>query len=88
MLDDARQVTDVIKMGVGEHHGVERLHIEGNGPPVAFAEFLEALEEAAVDEDVGAVGFEEILRPGDGARGAVKSQCCDASEDTRFPLFA
>ena len=38
--------------------------------PVALAQFLEPLKQAAVDEDPDAGGVEQVLRAGDSARGA------------------
>jgi hypothetical protein len=62
--------------GVGEHHGVDLLHIERRRRPVELAQLLEPLKQAAVDEHRGAAGFEQILRAGDGAGGAVEGEFC------------
>ncbi len=50
LADEPRQVAAVIEVRVGEHHGPNRVGADGEGLPVAFAQELEALEEAAVDE--------------------------------------
>ncbi len=65
-LHDSRQVAGVIEMGVREHDRVERLHVERRRPPVQFAQRLEPLEQAAIDEHVRAARFEQKLRAGDG----------------------
>ena len=74
VLDEAGEVADVVDVGVGEDDGVDGGGLDGEGVPVLEAVFLGALEEAAIDEDAAAAGFEEVAGAGDGAGGAEEAE--------------
>ena len=61
-------------MGVGEHDRVDRRRIDRELVPVAQAQFLQALEEAAIDQDPRASVFDQEAAAGDGAGRAEKAQ--------------
>ena len=68
--DEARQITAMVEVGVGENDRMDLARRDRQRLPVAFAQFLEPLEEPAVDQNTHARGVEEVLRAGDGSRGA------------------
>ncbi len=61
-------------MGVREHHRVNARRGHGQRLPVPFPQFLQSLEQATVHEHAAVVHFEQVLRPGDGSRGAEEGQ--------------
>jgi len=69
-----RQVAGVIEVSVGQHHGVDRGGFDRRRIPIALPEILEPLEQPAIDEQPEAVVLEQVLRAGDGARGAEERQ--------------
>ena len=74
MRDEPRQIAAMIEMGVREDNRVDAAGGKRQRLPVAFAQFLQALEEAAVDENAHAGGVEKVFRAGYRARGAEESQ--------------
>ena len=66
-----------------EQHGAELVGSDGERRPVAEAEVLEALEEAAVDEETVAALFEQKAGAGDRARGAEEGEV-HGGKITRF----
>ena len=48
--------------------------LTGSGSQLRSPQFLEALEQAAIDEDPPAVHLEQMLRAGHGSGGAEKRQ--------------
>ena len=44
--------------------------------PIAFAQFFQALEDAAVNQNPRALGLDQILRAGDGAHSAKRMKGC------------
>ena len=63
IIEKMGQVVDV---RVCDQNGIERTGIEGRVLPVTFAQFLQALEQTAVDEHSRLAGFNQIFRSGDG----------------------
>ena len=74
LADQPRQVAAVIEMRVREDDGVDRAGRDRERGPVAQPQLLEALEQAAVDENAMVAEIEQMLRAGDGAGGAEKRQ--------------
>ena len=70
VLDQQRQQAAVVEMGMGQQHGVEIGRIEGERDAVADRFVRAALEHPAIDEDLGPLGDEQVLRAGDGRRAA------------------
>ena len=71
---EPRQVAAVIEVRVREHDRVDRVGADRQRLPVALAQLLQSLKQPAVDEHAMAVGVEQMLRTGDGARGAETGQ--------------
>jgi hypothetical protein len=67
----------VVDVRVGEDDRVDARRIERRRRPVAQAQLLEALEEAAIDEDGGAARRDEVLRSGDRPGRAAESKFQD-----------
>ena len=80
LLDKPRQVPDVIQMRVREHDGIDGVGLDRQVVPIAPAQLVAALEEAAVHKHAVAAGLDEMPRPGDGARRAEER---DRGIDTR-----
>lgn len=68
-----RQVTAVVQVGMGQHHGVDLVRRDGQALPIAQAQLLVALEQAAIDQQALAVVTHQILGAGDGAGAAQES---------------
>jgi hypothetical protein len=73
-LHRPRQPAGVIDVGVGQQHVVDRAQVEGRRLPVAQAQFLQALEQAAVHEDAALARLQQVAGTGDAACGAVERQ--------------
>ncbi len=74
VLDQQRQIAGMIEMGMGQEHGVEARRMRPAARPVAQAQLLVALEQAAIDQKPLAVDLEKIFGAGDGADGAEKGE--------------
>lgn len=85
LFDEPRQISGVVEVGVGEHDGVDRRRIDGKRRPVSLPKRLVALKEATVDDDSGRTVFDQILRPGDGSRGAQKRDLHAHSLPSGYP---
>jgi hypothetical protein len=72
--DQARQIADVIEVRVSEDNGIERRGRDRKRLPVARAQFLQALEQTAVEQHAPAIVLDQILGPGDRARGTEEGQ--------------
>ena len=72
--DQAGQVAAVVEMRVGQDDGVDVVRVDGERLPVAEAEFLESLEEPAVDEHAVTAEIEQVFRPGDRPGSSKKCQ--------------
>ena len=68
-LDQQREQAAVVEVGVGQQDGVDLGRVEGERDPVADRLVGAALEHAAVDQDAGPLGHEQVLGAGHG-RGA------------------
>ena len=90
LASQPRQVAGVVDVGVGEHHRVQGRGLDRQGGPVALAQGLEALEQAAVDQDAGVAGLDQGLAAGDRARSAqegdphLSSSICTYPRGTRW----
>ena len=74
LLDQGRKIAGVVQMGMGEQHRIDRGRLDGKLRPVALAQLLVALEQAAIDQDALASGLDQVTRTGDGAGGTEKLQ--------------
>jgi len=74
--DQPREVTAVVEMGVGQHHGVDGRRVHGEARPVLEPELLEPLEQAAVDEEPAPAVIEEELAPRHRAHAAEEGDRC------------
>src|SRR5439155_14939397 len=72
-LDEQRQGPAVIEVRVGQHDGIERRRVMRGRYAVPNGLVGQALEEAAIDEDLGPARLEQVLRAGDGG-GATKER--------------
>src|SRR5207237_930471 len=84
--DKTWKVAAVIEVRVRQHDDVERGRLDGQRRPVALAEFLDALEQTAVDQDTAAVELEQMLRSGHGARRTKESQRKSEIQRQSLPL--
>ncbi len=71
-----RKVARMVEVGVGQNHEIELGRLERRCRPVPQAEFLESLEQPAIDEHAEAVVLEQELRAGDGTGRAEEGQTC------------
>ena len=71
---EPRQIAAVIEVRVREDNGIDPRRIDGKRPPVAIAQLLEPLEQAAVDQDAAIAEVEQMLGTGDGASGSEERQ--------------
>jgi hypothetical protein len=60
-------------MGMGKDHGVDFPGMDRKGLPVATADGLYALEQAAVDENAGVLVGQQVAGAGNGAGGTQKA---------------
>ena len=74
LVDEQRQEAAVVEVGVGQDDGVERRRVEAQRHVVADRLVGAALEHAAVDEDLGPAGVDEVAGPGHGPRAAEEGQ--------------
>jgi hypothetical protein len=78
--DESRQVPDVIEVGVCDDDGVDRRGVDRKRRPVAQAQLLLALEQAAVDEHAATAGVEQKPAARDGASASeepkYRAGCC------------
>ena len=75
VCDEPRQISAVIEMRVGENDRVNSRRIDRQRCPVALAQLLQALKEAAVDEHAMIAEVEQVLGPGHRARSPEKREC-------------
>ncbi len=62
-----RQPAGVIEVSVGQDNAVQRLRRDRQWLPVAQAQLLVALKQAAVDQNAALAGLDQELRTGDGS---------------------
>ena len=79
----ARQPAGVIDVGVRQHHHVDRLRLHRQRRPVALAQLLGALEQAAVHQHAHPVVLEEESGAGDRARRAEEVDGAHRGADCR-----
>ena len=84
VLDESRQVSAVIEVRVGQDDGVEIGRLERHVLPIALAELFQALEEAAIDQDLHVTCVEQILRSGHGAGRTEKCQRHASSKESHL----
>ena len=73
LLAEVREIAAVVDVGVGEDHDVDFAGVEVREAAVDLVAFLAvSLIEAAVEEDAGAVDFEQVLGSGGGAGGTAE----------------
>jgi hypothetical protein len=70
VLEESRQVPDVVDVGVGQGDGVDARGIDRQLVPVPQAQGLQPLVEAAIHEEPAPVGLDQELRSGDRSGGA------------------
>ena len=73
-LDQQRQIAGVIEMGMGENNGVDGARLRGKRRPILQAQRLEALKQAAVDEQPVPFVLHEEFRSGNGTDAAEKRE--------------
>ena len=83
LLHQRRQEAAVVEVGVAQHHGVDRRRLDRKRRPVALAQRLVALEQAAVEQDARAAGVDQVARAGDRVGGAEEG---DLHADSRCVL--
>jgi hypothetical protein len=66
----------MIDVGMRQHHAIDRLRGNRQRRPVTEPQVLEALEQAAVDQDTPTVHLEKMLGAGYRSRGPEKRQRC------------
>jgi hypothetical protein len=66
----------MVDMGMGEQHGIDACRIDRQRSPVAQAQLLEALEQAAIHQQPRAAELKQIFRAGDGTDAAEESELC------------
>ena len=64
VLDEQRQIARVVEMGMRQNDGIDETRLDWQRRPVAKAKRLEALEQAAVDQQPAVVVLEQVLRAG------------------------
>ncbi|MNN06522.1 hypothetical protein D3C81_1193140 [compost metagenome] len=69
-----RQITAVVDVGMGQHHGVEPGRIQWQWVPVAQAQVLVSLEQPTIHQYPALAGIEQVLRAGDRIGRAEKLQ--------------
>ena len=72
--DEHRQIAAVVQVGVGEQHGVELHGRRAERHPVAFAQGLEALEKAGIEQQSLLAHRQQMTRAGDGVGGAEEGE--------------
>lgn len=79
VADQGGEVAAVVDVGVGEQHRLDRGRVHRERRPVQLPEALQALEEAAVDEQPAPAGVDEEPGAGDGLRCAEEGELHDLS---------
>src|SRR6266571_4601771 len=74
LLAEPRQEAGVVDVGVAQQDGLDGRRGHGKPRPVAQAQLLEPLEEAAVHEEPARAALEEMTGAGDRARGAEEAE--------------
>jgi hypothetical protein len=69
LFHQARDVTHVVEMCVGEHHRVDRRRRNWQVLPVPKSQFLQPLEQPAIEQHRGLPVSQEVFRPRDRAGG-------------------
>ena len=64
-LAEQRQPTGVVDVRVAQDHPVQRARVERERLAVPLVSLAAALDQPAVQQDAGVVGFDEMARPGD-----------------------
>src|SRR5690606_5804420 len=64
------QVAAVVEVRVAQHDAVDLARRQRKPRPVAIAQLLEPLEQAAVEQDLPTARVEQVARAGDGVGGA------------------
>jgi hypothetical protein len=72
---ESRQIACVVNVRVSQDHRVDRRRVEGERFPVPQPQFLQALEQPAINHRAVSVNFDKVFRPGDGASRAQKLHC-------------
>ena len=57
-------------MGMGDHDGVDRIHVVDRWPAIQIVRTAAALEHAAIHHNPGLISFDEIAGSGDLAAGS------------------
>ena len=71
-LHQPRQVPDVIDVGVGEQHVLDRRGLETRVLPIPEPQLLEPLEETGVEQHSGLAGVQQVTRAGDRTGGTME----------------
>ena len=79
LFHERGQEAAVVQVRVAQHHRVDRARVDREGRPVALAQRLEALVEAAVEQDALATELDEVARAGDRIRRAEEADSHDTS---------
>ena len=74
----------MVEVGMGQHHGVDRLRWNGERLPVAFTDVAATLEHPAVDKDFLIINSDKIFRAGHCPGRAMKSKLYQLSQAFRF----
>jgi hypothetical protein len=72
LLNQLRQSTDVILVGVGYHDNINLGGIKREGRVVSIAQFAIPLKNAAINQNLLAVGLNQMARTGNRVRGAAE----------------
>jgi len=72
--NQAREVSAVVEVRMGQDDGVDGSGGDGQGLPVAKPQFLQSLEEPAVHEDAVIARVDEVFGPCDRSGGPQESQ--------------
>jgi hypothetical protein len=70
VLDEHRQPAAAVEVRMADHDGIDGLHIDRQRLPVALAVQLQALEQAAVEQEARTTDLDQMLRAGDAVGGA------------------
>src|SRR5690606_4510831 len=87
-LDQQRQPPAVIDMGVGQHHRVDLVDVEGERPGIAGAFVVAALYHAALDQHLGAVGPQKVAGAGYFADRPEEFDCRHLTRELKMPKAA
>ena len=69
-----RKIPGVVEMGMGQDDGLDLFWVDRKRRPVAQTQLLEALKQAAIDQDAMLVRFDQIFRARYGADTAKERQ--------------